>query len=563
MNGLVQTLRSLGAVRLILLAGVGAGLVAFFMFVFTRLTTPDFTLLYGELPVRDSGAIANQLEAMAVPYRIGGDGSRILVPSDQVLRLRLRLAEQGLPSGGSIGYELFDEADSLGATRFVQNVNLVRALEGELARTIGLLSRVGAARVHLVLPQRELFQREHEQPSASVFLRLQGASGLSQTQIAAIQHLVAAAVRGLMPERVAIVDDRGNLLASGAEERNEVGFAAARADEFRHAYEAQVKDSLEQLLERSLGPGKVRAEVAAEINFDRTTTNAEVYDPDGQVVRSNQSVEEETTDSEGSGPGSVSVANNLPGGEAGAGPGSQASTARTEETVNFEISRTVSNHVEEGGRVERLSVAVLVDGSTRTDPQSGEQSYVPRTEDELAQIAALARSAIGFDADRGDTIEVINMRFAEPEPVEMPSEPLLGLDKGDYFRIAQILVLALVAVLVILLVLRPLISRLLTLQAHAGEPAATAPGAIPGPRGQPMLTGPEGAAQPGVGGQARAELPAARGGGAGADGEGMIDINKVEGQVKASAVKRMGEIVDKHPDEALSILRGWMAESST
>ena len=544
-NGLVQSLRSLGAVRLVLLAGVGASLLAFFLFLFTRLTEPDFTLLYGDLAMRDSSGIVGQLDAMGVPYRIGGDGSRVLVPSDQVLRLRLALAEQGLPSGGSVGYEVFDEADSLGTTRFVQNVNLVRALEGELARTIGSLARVGAARVHLVLPQRELFEREHEQPSASVFLRMQGASRLSQNQSAAIQHLVAAAVRGLLPERVAIVDDRGNLLASGVEQGSDIGASAARADEFRRAYEAQVKQALERLLERSLGMGKVRAEVAAEINLDRTATNAEVYDPDGQVVRSTQSVDEQAVESEGAGTESVSVANNLPGAAEGGSASDQSNSTRSEQTVNYEISRTIKSHVQEGGEVERLSVAVLVDGSYDTDAETGERTYTPRTEDELNQIATLARSAIGFDAKRGDSLEVINMRFAEPAPVAIPDEPLLGLDKADYMRIAEIATLAVVAVLVILLVMRPLVSRLFTMPPRAAEDSHAAQGAIAAPRGQPMLTGPQGAAA------------------AGQQSEHMIDIDKVDGRVKESAVKKMGEIIDKHPDEALSILRGWMAETST
>jgi flagellar M-ring protein FliF len=566
-NGILQSLRSLGATRVIALGAVGVGMFAFFFFLITRLTAPDYALLYGDLPLGDSSQIVTQLESEGVAYRLTANGTQILVPSDQVLRLRLRLAEQGLPSGGSVGYEVFDDASSLGTTRFVQNINLVRALEGELARTISSLDRVRAARVHLVLPKRELFQRDKNEPTASVFVRLNGGARLPQNQISSIQHLVAAAVPGLAPERVAIVDGRGNLLASGAEDESELGFMATRADEFRRGYELELKRTLEELLEQSLGAGKVRAEVAATINFDRVTSNAEIFDPDGQVVRSTQTIEDQTTSREGGGAGSVSVGNNLPSGEAGAtGGGEESTSVRTEETVNFEISRTVRSYVQETGRIERLSVAILVDGSYQVDPDTGERSYTPRNEEVLAQIATLVRSAIGFDADRGDTLEVINMRFSESETVELPVEPMFGLHKSDYIKIGEILVLALVAILVILLVLRPLISRLFAMQLAREAPAgAAAPGAVPGPQGQPMLPGPEGAAAAaaaGAGVQPGAAVPGLPGAAA-AEPESMIDISKVEGRVKASSAAKMGEIIDKHPDEALTILRGWMAEGSS
>lgn len=555
MNGLVQSLRGLGVARLVTIGAVGFGLLGFFFFLVTRLTAPDFSLLYGDLPVEDSGAIVTRLESMGVPYRLSANGTQVFVPDDQVSRLRLSLAEQGLPTGGSVGYEIFDETDNLGTTRFVQNVNLVRALEGELARTISELNRVQAARVHLVLPRRELFQRQDTRPTASVFLRLSGAIQPGHSQILAIQHLVAAAVPGLAPEHVAIVDGRGSLLASGDDESSEVGYVATRTNEVRRRYETQLKHTLESLLERSIGVGQVRAEVAAVMNFDRITSNDEVYDPDGQVVRSTQAVEESSSSTDGG--GSVSVGNNLPdSGGATSAPDSQSSEQRTEETVNFEISRTVRSHIQESGKVERLSIAILVDGTHITDPETEETTYQARSEDELEQIASLARSAVGFDADRGDTLEVINMAFSQPEPIEAPTPPMFGLHKADYIKIAEIMVLALVALLVILLVLRPLVNRLFAMQ--VAQPNQAAGDVVVGPQGQPMLAGPDGAP---VGDAEQAALPGVEGA-ADEDPDSMIDLSKVEGRVKASSVKKMGEIIDKHPDEALSILRGWMAEGS-
>ena len=427
MNGILQSLLNLGIGRLLTLGAVGFGLLGFFFYLVTRLTAPDFALLYGDLAMNDSGAIVSQLDSLGVPYRLVGNGGQILVPSDQVSRLRLSLAQQGLPSGGSVGYEIFDEADNLGSTRFVQNVNLVRALEGELSRTISELDRVRGARVHLVLPRRELFARKNTEPSASVFLQTSGAARPPQSQVAAIQHLISAAVPGLAPERVAIIDSHGALLASGAEERSEFGYAANQSDQMRRAYEIQIKQTLEQLIGRTVGAGRVRAEVSAVINFDRITSNAEIYDPDGAVVLSTQSIEESLTSTDGE--KAVSVGNNLPDGEGGsAGAGNESSEQRTEETTNYQNSREVRTHVQEGGKVERLSIAILVDGSytetidaTAEDAEDGEtviRTYQPRSEDELAQIATLVRLAVGFDSDRGDTLEVINMQFQEPEPFE-------------------------------------------------------------------------------------------------------------------------------------------------
>jgi len=356
---------------------------------------------------------------------------------------------------------------------------------------------------------------------------------------------------------VAVVDSNGTMLASGSENANQIGAAAARSDQFKTGFENRMKQTIESMLERSVGPGNVRAEVSAEIYFDRDSVNEETFDPDGQVVRSTQTVEESSSSTEVK--PTVSVANNLPEGQGGQTQAQiRNSDARSEETVNFEISKRVRNHIRESGTVKRLSVAVLVDGRYQVDAETGERTYVPRSEEELSQIGTLVRSAIGYDESRGDTVEVVNMAFATFEEPEEALEPLFGLSKGDYFKIAQILVLALVAILVILLVLRPLVSRVFTIPERITRTGA--PGALPGPPGtHPAIAGPEGEAGIGaiaIAGDEGAVL------GAGDEDESLIDINKVEGRVRASSVKKVGEIIDKHPDEALTILRGWMAEGT-
>ncbi len=539
------------------MAAVAVGLVGFFIFFTSRLTTPALTLLYSDLALDDSGQIVSRLEGLNVPFELRGDGSQIYVPVDQVLRLRMNMAAEGLPNGGSVGYELFDQSEGLGSTSFVQQLNHVRALEGELSRTITSLSRVQTARVHLVLPKREVFSRDRQEPTASIIVKLRGGS-LQANQILAIQHLVATAVPSLDPNRISIVDSRGNLLARGGDTDNG-SLSALNAEEMRANFEARLARTVERLLERSVGPGGVRAEVSAEIDFDRLTTNEEIYDPDGQVVRSTQTVEEgESSSDTAQAQEGVSVANNLPTAGGGDESESRSSSAanRAEETVNFEISRTLRTLVRETGVVHRLSVAVLVNGTV-----DEEGTYAARSEEELEQFVSLVRSAIGYDEVRGDVVEVVNLRFIEPDiDLEVIEETsLFGFSKQDIFRIVEMLVLGVVAILIILMVVRPVVKRILeaapapgaaagaqNLLTHSGEAAAQLTPAAPG-------EGIEGADSP------QMQLPPQQ-----ADNalEEMINISSVEGRVRASSINRVAEIVDNHPDETVSILRGWMLQET-
>jgi flagellar M-ring protein FliF len=461
--------------------------------------------------------------------------------------MRMQMANQGLPNGGSLGYEIFDKQGSLGTTNFQQNISLVRALEGELARTIQSLNSVSTARVHLVLPKRELFQRQQSQASAAVFLKMRGAQRLDPQQVAAVQHLVASSVPGLLPRNISIVDDGGELLARGFEgdPASTPGLVAQQTDERRRSYENNIVHTVEKLLERSIGFGKVRAEVTADMDFDRVTTNEETFNPDGQVVRSTQTIEQNRT-SKDQDPASVSVASNLPD-PTGGGSSATRNTAdaRTEENVNYEISKKVVNQVRDTGIVKRLSVAVLVDGAYDLN-DSGDRVYRERTPEEMKMLTSLVKGAIGFDANRGDVVEVINMRFTDVQlPPEQPLDLFFGFQKQDLLQIAEMLVILILAILVILLVVRPLISR-----AFEALPAAAA-GLAEGGRmiaDQAQLAAGALAAPPSPDGTMPEEEMF----------EELIDIDRVEGRVKASSVKKVGEIVEKHPDEALSIVRNWL-----
>jgi len=555
-NGLMQMLRNLGAVRLAMLALVGAGLVGFFLFIGAKVTQPRMALLYGNLDLQDAGGITARLEQQKVPYQLAANGTQILVPEDRVLRLRMQMAEVGAVSGGSIGYELFDKSNALSATNFMQNLNHLRALEGELARTIRAIDQIASARVHLVLPRREVFSREQREPSASIVVKTRSGR-LEPQQVRAIQNLVAGAVPDLRPGKIAIVDDRGNLLAGTSnDEADPVASSANKMTDLRRQAEDRLRKSIETLIERSVGAGNVRAEVSVDMDFDRVTTNQELYDPEQSVIRSTQTINEQNQSQEGQ--QAVTVQNNLPEAAAQGANNATNSGRRTEELINYEISKTIRTQVREGGIMKRVSAAVLVNHIVQMDAEN-KKSYQARSPEEMQQLATLVRNAIGFDQQRGDTVEVVSMRFAEPgdipEEIDPDSVPIfLGLNKKDLFRIGEMTGYLLGGLLVLLLIVRPIVRRIIE---ASQDPDDVPPGMLtPSMPGIPTV----------VGSAPIAELPAAPDAGmspiASPGIESMIDIARIEGQVKASSLKKIGEIVDKHPEEALSIIRNWLYQAA-
>lgn len=545
MNSFLETLKQLGPARLAIMGSVLLGLMVFFIFVSLRVSSTEMSLLYSDLTQMDASAMVGKLEESQIAYEVSADGTRIMVSDTDVGRARMLLAEAGLPNGGSMGYELFDKESGFGTTNAVQNINALRALEGELSRTISSLAPIRSARVHLVLPQRELFARESRPASASVAVGLRPGKRIEQEQIAAIQSLVASAVPELKMEQVSIIDQNGTLLARGGEGSGDQ--ATMKAEEMRLKQEQRLIQTIEDLVGRTVGYGKVRASVTAELNNDRTTTEEELYNPEQQVARSTQTVEEGAQERETDTNDNVSVENNLPGvGGDTLGDAAPTSTSnRTEETTNYEISKTVRNTVREGGGVSKLSVAVLVDGTYQT-AEDGTKTYQPRTDAELDKIAALVRSAIGFDSNRGDTLEVVNMQFAEIDTSEdLPDNTLFGFDKNKLLDVAEVVTVAVMIVLVILLVLQPMVGRLIATES-TGLDDETEKDLIASRPMAPALEGPAQEFEP-----ANLEED---------DGGSMIDVQKVEGKVKASSVKKVEDIVDAYPTETVSVIRSWMTQ---
>jgi flagellar M-ring protein FliF len=518
------------------MGAVTVALIGFFALLIMRVTAPTMVPLFTDLSLEDSSAIIKDLERQAIPYEMRNDGTILMVPKDRVSRLRMKLAEGGLPKGGGIGYEIFDKSDALGSTSFVQNINHLRALEGELARTIRALDRVQFARVHLVMPERTLFARDQAEPSAAIVLKVRGQ--LEAQQVRAIRHLVASAVNGLKAARVSIVDESGRLLANGASDDLTVGSVS---DERKTGFERRMRDQVETIVSSVVGPGRARVELTADFDFNRITQTSERFDPEGRVLRSTQTKEESSGAVDPA--GQVSVANELPGGQPNATAGRDTSK-KSEEIANYEVSRTTKTEVVEGGRVNRISVAVLVDGSYVKNDK-GDVAYQERSRQELDRIAALVRSAIGFDQRRGDQVEVINLRFAETPGLAV-QEPngllaMFQFTKDDIMHGVELLVMGLLGIVVVLVVVRPLVRRIIEPDKIAMDAQAQAALAGPAAHG--------GGVEPT---QAAITTQAGK----------MLEFAKVQGKVQAEAVKQVGELADKNPQETAAIIREWLAESA-
>jgi flagellar M-ring protein FliF len=537
LQGLAGFLKGLGASRLLAMVAVTAALIGFFAFVIMRVTTPQMTTLFTDLSAEDSSGIIKDLERQAIPYELRNDGAVIMVPKDKVTRLRMKLAEGGLPKGGGVGYEIFDKSDALGTTSFVQNINHLRALEGELARTIRAIDRIQAARVHLVLPERPLFSRETPEPSASIVVRVRGA--LEPQQIKAIRHLVSSAVSGLKPQRVSIVDESGQLLADGATGDND----NAVGDERRAGFEKRMRSEVEAIVSSVVGAGRARVQLSADFDYNRITQTSDRFDPEGRVLRSSQTREESSATAETN--GQVTVNNELPGNQRGPDNAAPArdQSKKTEETNNYEISHTTKTEVTEAGRVNRISVAVLVDGSYVKNDK-GEMVYQERSKEQLDRIAALVRSAIGFDQKRGDQVEVVNLKFAEAPAVAPIAEPaglfgMLQFTKDDVMYVIELGVMMLLGLVVLFMVVRPLVKRIIAsevMTAPAEMPALTDASATPdAPTGQSLVPSPNATSQ-------------------------LIDVAQVQGQVHAQSVHRVGALAEQNPNETASIIRQWLSE---
>lgn len=543
-GGFTEALKKFGIGRLAAILGVAAGVAAVLVAVMLRVGQAPDALLYSNLDLREASEISAALSQAGIKYSSKGDGSTIFVSRDEVGTARLMLAGKGLVTSGSVGYEIFDNQSVLGQTEFQQNLNEQRALQGELARTIMSMRGISSARVHITMPRREMFQAAAIDPTAAVVVGLSGRD-LTTDQVRAIRNVVASSVPNLKPDKVTVTDQANRTLAAGSEE---TGFTSATADAAKASTEAQMQARIKDIVEGVVGAGAARVQVTADIDHSRSTTQEQKFDPDGQVVRSTSTNGSQSQDTTGQQEGATATAN-IPGGEAPAGAPIGSTRAENTETTNYEISNTTTTTVKEPGEVKKLSVSVAVDGKyTPAADGKGEPTYAARTAEEVQQIKALVAAAVGIDEARGDKLEVVNVRFnREPSaaPGEEQGSSLFAFDKNDIMRGVELLILAVTGFVLVFFVLRPLLKAA---TGSGGAPALAGAGGIPVtaldtqlvggtlPGSAPMLAGPS-------------------------DMEQRIDIARIEGQVKASSIKKVADFVDSHPEESTAILRAWMHET--
>jgi flagellar M-ring protein FliF len=412
--------------------GVGAAIVlAVMAAVWMWSQQPDYRVLFSNFTDRDGGAITASLDQMAVKYKFSEGGSAILVPANQVHDVRLKLAAQGLPKGGNVGFELM-ENQKLGVSQFLEQVNYQRSLEGELARSIQSLAAVSAARVHLALPKPSVFVRDQQKPTASVLLNLQTGRTIDAAQVSAIVHLVASSVPELPPSNVTVVDQAGNLLSDTSKP---LGAKNLDPNQLKYVMQLQqgIVKQVESLIVPLVGQGNVRAEATADVDFAQVDTAAEMYKPNSppaaSAIRSQQSSEAGTPGATASGvpgalsnqPPGVATAPISAGGPATGGTAPGAGPSRKDSTTNYEVDKTVRYEQRPMGGVKRLSVGVVVNYRRLVDPKTGKVTIKALSAAEVAQINDLVKEAMGFSKERGDTLNVTNAPFdGVDKPVDAP-----------------------------------------------------------------------------------------------------------------------------------------------
>ncbi|NDP47810.1 MAG: flagellar basal body M-ring protein FliF [Sulfuriferula multivorans] len=464
--------QSAGGRKIMLMLGVAA-IVALMGAVWMWGQQPEYRVLFSNFSDRDGGAIVAELEKMNIPYKYAEGGGAVLVPADRVHDARLKLASQGLPKGGNVGFELM-ENQKLGASQFIERVNFQRAMEGELARSIESVSSVQAARVHLAMPKDSVFVSEQKAPTASVLLNLHPGRTLDTQQVSAIVHLVASSVPDLPTKNVTIVDQNGTLLSDSGKPASLSGMDPSQI-KYVQDLQQNVIRRIESIISPIVGPTNVRAEATADVDFSRTEQAVESYKPnqtpEAMVIRSQQTSESLNGGANAGGvPGALSNQPPAPAtapivaqgkGTVPAANANASANTRKDATVNYEVDKTIQYVQQGGGGLKRLSVAVVVNFKKTTD-KAGKVTMKPLSEAEITQITNLVKEAMGYNEERGDSVKVVNTPFATTEQEVIPEMPLwkqpnniqLAKDIGKY------LLVALGLLILYLRLLKPMVKKL-------------------------------------------------------------------------------------------------------
>lgn len=540
LKDIFDNLASLGRSRLLALGSIGLGMVFALVFGVGTAISPTFVPLYNGLSAATANQLVNTLEQAGFKVKLSEAGSTINVAQNQIPRARMALADKGLPSEGTPGWELFDQTSGLGMNSFMQKINRLRALEGELARSIQSLNTVDAARVHLVLPEREAFSRNKPAPSASVIVRSRTNASVSRRQALSIRALVAAAVPEMAQDKVVVISSNGEMILGDSTP----GAKDITLETVKVGIEDRLANNISDILTARVGAGNARVQVAVSLNHERRVTTAQNFDPDQQVVRSTESSEETSSDGAPPGGGTVDVANNLPDALAGStGDGASSSeTATTREVVNYEIGSSNTETIREAGEIERISVAVLINGA-RTVSENGDVTYEDRSQDELDRLRRLIESASGIDLERGDSISIDSLQFVDHgadliEPVGISFGQMLSENLASILR--GIFALGLIAA-VLMLGVRPTLRLMLEAPKPAEPDLLDAGGAAQladsrHPGATPMIAEP-------------------------ADNSAMLPpLISGNGSLERQRINAFTNIVEQEPEESMKIINHWLAE---
>ncbi|GHF36091.1 flagellar basal-body MS-ring/collar protein FliF [Seohaeicola zhoushanensis] len=568
MNTLLRNLASLGQLRLSLLALSGGALLLVFFFGLRAIMQPEYVQLYGGLGPGAASNIVDTLEQEGIKVQLGDSGATVSVPKESIARARMALADKGLPGDGTPGWELFDESGGLGMNSFLQRVNRLRALEGELARSIQTIEGVSAARVHLVLPEREAFSRDRPEPTASVIVRGSASRSIGQRQARAIRALVASAVPDLSTNKVTVLSADGEtILGETTDGAGDVSIQSVKV-----GIEERMAQSISQILSARVGAGNVRVQVNVDLETERRVIRQQSFDPAQRVVRSTET-SGETREDRDLAAGEVGVNGNIPPELADGAPengGTKNTSERTREVVNYEIGKTESEVVREPGEIRRVSVAVLVNGIYNVADNGG-VDYQERPTEELARLEELIKSAVGFNAERGDSVSVDSLRFIDYSmDVGEPVGPGIGQLLSDNFAsiLRGLLALGLTGA-VLALGVRPLMKQMgeiqvnqqLALAAEKQEAAKMLAGATGGDTAKVMQVGSE------AGGNVTVEHNVTQAApntvhrfSPNRAHQELVNLASVQGGVQRGWIETVSNTIESQPEESLRVVKSWLAE---
>ncbi len=495
--------------------------------LFKNISKENYAVLYTGLSPDDAGQILTVLQEEKIPYKVEGNGTIIMVPEDKVYDIRLKLAAKGLPSGKSVGFEIFEEP-KMGTTQFQEQVNFLRAVEGELERTIKQIDAVMDAKVNIALPKDSIFVREEEEAKASVLIKLYPGKDLTQEQVKAIVFLVSHAVPKLKSEDVTVIDNRGRVLSDLLEEEKSV--VSGKSLEVKRKLEKQIEKSIYSMLAKALGPNKVVVKATVELETGRQLKQDEIYDPDRTAVVSERKIQEKETTYKEQQAGVPGTTTNVPPVLDLTGQGNiKSKRERKDQTKNYDVSKSLIKTEREIFKIKRISVGVLIDGKyveEKDEKGNVTKKFVPRSPEEIKLYEDLVKSAIGYNPERGDQIKVVSVPFEAPPVYEAAEQPL---------TVKQIILLTAIGLLSFIILILLFVVLVKTLKGKKKETTAVpgtpgAPGAVP------------------VGAEAL---------------EGMKAIHKVEEAYeleKEPVYMKILEIADRNPELIANLVSKWLKE---